>query len=159
MTDEQDRKRIEEAARSFTNKWKKGTDVLVRDVVLEAILWGRENPKPILEDDAKLNVDCEIFYNLMQNYRHTPISDQNGTVEAYQAVLDFISSAAARAHTPKDELVERLVQAAEKLGCGRYGCGSSIGASSTVTMCLECKRELNEALVAFNSGAQEMEKR
>ena len=35
-------------------------------------------------------LESEAFYNLMQAYRHAPISGQEKTVEAYEAVKEFI---------------------------------------------------------------------
>lgn len=33
--------------------------------------------------------DTEEFYNLMQNYRHAPLADQQMTIEAFEAVKAF----------------------------------------------------------------------
>lgn len=35
-------------------------------------------------------LDSEEFYNLMQDYRHTPIQDQYGIVKAFEAVKNGI---------------------------------------------------------------------
>lgn len=37
-----------------------------------------------------MTIESEEFYNLMQAYRHTPISDPDRTVANYQAVIAFI---------------------------------------------------------------------
>ena len=34
--------------------------------------------------------ECEEFYNLMQAYRHTPITEQRLTVENYEAVKEWL---------------------------------------------------------------------
>lgn len=43
--------------------------------------------------DSKLpGIECEEFYNLMQNYRHAPIVDVHRVCETYEAVEAFIQS-------------------------------------------------------------------
>ena len=38
----------------------------------------------------------EEFYNLMQTYRHTPITEQKATTQAYEAIKTFIRQHNAR---------------------------------------------------------------
>ena len=40
--------------------------------------------------EKKDNVECEEFYNLMQIYRHSPITKQEETVVAYENVKEYI---------------------------------------------------------------------
>ena len=44
------------------------------------------NPKGV----EMRNLESQEFYELMQTYRHTPIEKQTETVEAYNAVKDYI---------------------------------------------------------------------
>jgi hypothetical protein len=43
----------------------------------------------------------EEFYNAMQNYRHVPITDQHGTVLAFEAVKEWIRQGVGHASTDK----------------------------------------------------------
>jgi hypothetical protein len=36
--------------------------------------------------------ECEEFYNLMQQYRHTAVDDFGGTISAYEAVKQWLRS-------------------------------------------------------------------
>lgn len=51
-------------------------------------------------------LDNEKFYNLMQNYRHTPLVEQEETVEAFKKVISFIES---ELKSQKKEMLEKLV--------------------------------------------------
>lgn len=37
-----------------------------------------------------MTIECEKFYNLMQAYRHAPVTDQWTTTQAYQNVINYI---------------------------------------------------------------------
>lgn len=44
-----------------------------------------------------MTIECEKFYNLMQEYRHAPLTDQKRVTEAYRAVIDYIEGYARQA--------------------------------------------------------------
>ena len=43
-----------------------------------------------MKDDVKEYLDSEEFFNLMQIYRHTPVSQPADVIEAYENVERFI---------------------------------------------------------------------
>ena len=40
---------------------------------------------------TKYDIESEEFYNLMQNYRHTPLVNQKMVVDAYEKVKKYIA--------------------------------------------------------------------
>jgi len=61
--------------------------------------------------------ECEEFYNLMQAYRHAPISDQGLTISSYEAVKEWIREN-ANSKAPICEHCDHPVSLHEK----EYGC-------------------------------------
>ncbi len=49
-----------------------------------------QNRRRIYRWGMAMTIECEEFYNLMQNYRHWPVTDQNGTQERYAEVIRYI---------------------------------------------------------------------
>lgn len=44
-----------------------------------------------------MTIECEKFYELMQTYRHVPLTDHKHVTEAYQAVIKYIEGYAEQA--------------------------------------------------------------
>jgi hypothetical protein len=71
-------------------------------------------------------IECEEFYNLMQAYRHSPLSDQAGTVECYEAVKTYFLAILRDKEARIKELewvLENLIEALEAVhGDPEYQC-------------------------------------
>ena len=42
-------------------------------------------------EDIKKKIECENFYNIMQQYRHALLFPQKRVIEAYEAVKEYIA--------------------------------------------------------------------
>lgn len=56
------------------------------------------------------SIESEEFYNLLQQYRHMPVWMTDGTLTAYQAILDYVDN---HMQAQQEQILRSVISAVE----------------------------------------------